>query len=82
MLFGTIPAVLSHVATRLHLVGLGATFGKLKTCRHRLGEVFGKLKTCRHRERLWRRGVRERTRTVPGGESPTISCPMTSGTRR
>ena len=24
----------SNVATRFHLVGLGAVFGKLKTCRH------------------------------------------------
>jgi hypothetical protein len=32
--------VLSHVATRFHLVGLGAAFGKLKTRRH--GEAISR----------------------------------------
>ena len=35
MVFGTLFTVLSDVATRLHIVGLGAAFGKLKTCHHR-----------------------------------------------
>ncbi len=34
ILFGTTCAVLSHVATRFHLVALRAAFGKLKTRRH------------------------------------------------
>ena len=34
ILFGTGSALLSYVATRLHLVGLGAALGKLKTCPH------------------------------------------------
>ena len=34
LLFGTADAGLSNAATRLHLVGLGIAFGKLKTCRH------------------------------------------------
>jgi hypothetical protein len=33
LLFGTADAGLSNAATRLHLVGLGIAFGKLKTCR-------------------------------------------------
>ena len=40
--FGTTLALLSNVATRLHLVGLGAAFDKLKTCRH-----GGQLIPCR-----------------------------------
>ena len=38
-MFGTALAVLSSVATRLHLVGLLVAFGKLKTCRHWGGQI-------------------------------------------
>ena len=38
-MFGTAIAVLSSVATRLHLVGLLVAFGKLKTRRHRGGQI-------------------------------------------
>ena len=66
ILFGTTRAALSNVATRLHLVGLGAAFDQLKTCRHR-GEKL----------RLSRQEGRDRRSSTRGHEF--LTCGIRTG---